>query len=142
MTTNFRCVMISVLMVIGLAGFGNLQTATAQNTEERAICELEPVGACTKDLNACQHASMCVCPAGYVYSPATGSCLFNFCATADEAAPQLSSSVEPAASNAGCVLQPSGICTTDINLCGHASICQCPNGYVYYAALGQCLQTL
>ena len=142
MATSIRRVMINVLIVVGLVGFYHVQMAAAQATEESATCELEPVGACTRDLNACQHASMCRCPAGYAYSPATGSCLFNFCTPADEAAPQPSSSMEPVASDAGCVLEPTDICTTDINLCGHASICQCPNGYAYSAALGQCLQTL
>jgi len=142
MATSIRRVMIIVLIVVGLVGFYHVQMAAAQATEESAICELEPVGACTKYFNACQHASMCRCPAGYAYSPATGSCLFNFCAPVDEAAPQPSSNMELVASDAGCVLEPTDICTTDINLCGHASICQCPNGYAYSAALGQCLQTL
>ena len=38
-----------------------------------------------------------------------------------------------------CVAPPGGICTEDINECGHASACQCPSGYSYEAAVGQCL---
>lgn len=34
---------------------------------------------------------------------------------------------------------PNGICTMDINRCGAASICGCPEGYEYDARLGQCL---
>lgn len=34
---------------------------------------------------------------------------------------------------------PDAICTMDINACGHASICNCGDGYVYDAALGKCM---
>lgn len=143
MTTSVRSEIISVLIVVALVGFYNVQRfAKAETTGSSATCELQTSGVCTRDLNACQHASLCECPAGYTYSSATGSCLFNFCATADEAALQLSSSLEPAASDSACVLEPIGICTTDSNLCGHASICQCPDSYTYSAALGRCLKNL
>lgn len=143
MTTSVRSAIISVFIMVTLIGFYSVQTfVEAETTGSSATCELQPSGVCTRDLNACQNASICECPAGYAYSPATGSCLFNFWATAAEAALQLSSSLEPAASDSVCVLEPAGICTTDLNLCGHASLCQCPDGYTYSAALGQCLKTL
>ncbi|MEE2692642.1 MAG: hypothetical protein VX640_13990 [Pseudomonadota bacterium] len=43
-----------------------------------------------------------------------------------------------------CVMDvPSGaICTMDINACGHASVCNCGEGYAYNAALGKCLLML
>lgn len=41
-----------------------------------------------------------------------------------------------------CALPPSGICTEDINPCGNASACECPTGYSYDAAAGQCLLNL
>ena len=37
------------------------------------------------------------------------------------------------------VVAPTGICTSDINACGFASICQCDPGYSYSAAAGHCL---
>ncbi len=37
------------------------------------------------------------------------------------------------------VIAPSGICTMDINSCGHASICGCEGGYTYSPSVGMCL---
>lgn len=34
------------------------------------------------------------------------------------------------------------ICTMDINACGHASVCNCGDGYTYNASLGKCLLVL
>ncbi len=47
-----------------------------------------------------------------------------------------------AKANSKCALPPTGICTEDINECGNASACQCPAGYTYDAAAGQCLLNL
>lgn len=33
---------------------------------------------------------------------------------------------------------PDAICTMDLNACGHASTCNCGDGYVYNAAMGKC----
>jgi len=38
-----------------------------------------------------------------------------------------------------CSIAPNGPCTMDINVCGNASICTCPNGYSYNAAIAQCV---
>ncbi len=38
-----------------------------------------------------------------------------------------------------CLIAPDGICTMDINACGNASICTCPKGYSYNAAIAQCV---
>lgn len=40
-----------------------------------------------------------------------------------------------------CVIDPApdAVCTMDVNPCGHASICNCPGGYDYDAALGKCV---
>ena len=43
------------------------------------------------------------------------------------------------AEDMACTIAPNGICTMDINACGNASICTCPNGYHYNAAIGQCV---
>ncbi|MEO1373492.1 MAG: hypothetical protein AAFW70_04020 [Cyanobacteria bacterium J06635_10] len=37
------------------------------------------------------------------------------------------------------VVAPQGVCTRDINQCGNASICSCPDGYEYNASVGYCL---
>lgn len=34
---------------------------------------------------------------------------------------------------------PEAVCTTDVNSCGQASLCGCPGGYAYDAALGGCV---
>ncbi len=41
-----------------------------------------------------------------------------------------------------CVIGPPGICTMDLNPCGHPSSCQCPVGYAYHPAAGKCLLQL
>ena len=41
-----------------------------------------------------------------------------------------------------CVIDPPGICTKDINPCGHPSSCVCPVEYVYDPAAGKCLLDL
>ena len=37
------------------------------------------------------------------------------------------------------VVTPPGACTMDINVCGNASICSCPNEYEYDSTVGYCL---
>ncbi|GAB4520437.1 MAG: hypothetical protein Kow00133_06920 [Amphiplicatus sp.] len=37
---------------------------------------------------------------------------------------------------------PESVCTMDVNACGFSSVCQCGEGYVYDAALGECLLDL
>lgn len=41
--------------------------------------------------------------------------------------------------NMPAVINPAGICTMDINQCGNASICSCPEGYQYNSTIGYCL---
>lgn len=43
-----------------------------------------------------------------------------------------------------CVIDPppDAVCTMDVNACGQASVCGCPDGYSYDAALGKCLLNL
>jgi len=38
-----------------------------------------------------------------------------------------------------CNMAPSTSCSMDINVCGHSSICQCPDGYQYDRRIGRCL---
>lgn len=40
-----------------------------------------------------------------------------------------------------CVIDPppDAVCTMDVNPCGQASICGCPDGYAYNPALGKCV---
>ncbi|MDE1464679.1 hypothetical protein [Spartinivicinus poritis] len=41
--------------------------------------------------------------------------------------------------NIAAVVKPKGICTLDYNQCGNSSICTCPDGYNYEAAIGYCI---
>ncbi|WP_163834177.1 hypothetical protein [Spartinivicinus ruber] len=41
--------------------------------------------------------------------------------------------------NVPAVVKPQGICTMDYNQCGNSSICGCPDGYQYNAAIGYCI---
>lgn len=34
---------------------------------------------------------------------------------------------------------PAAICTSDINICGHSSVCGCDEGYSYSGSVGLCL---
>ncbi|MCX4030088.1 hypothetical protein H0A36_01525 [Endozoicomonas sp. SM1973] len=43
--------------------------------------------------------------------------------------------------NVAAVVKPNGICTMDYNQCGNSSICSCPDGYKYDAAVGYCIIT-
>lgn len=68
----------------------------------------------------------------------------------DETAPAAEPAMEPmseeapaadARQAAACVIDvpPETVCTADVNACGKSSLCDCPAGYAYNAALGQCL---
>ena len=38
-----------------------------------------------------------------------------------------------------CDIAPATACSKDINMCGHSSACQCPDGYQYDPRIGRCL---
>lgn len=85
---------------------------------------------CTQDINKCNNASICQCPDGYEYSAAIGKCLVEEVSFGDGPGVPVRNQ---------CALYPEGICTRDINACGHASICQCPDGTTYSPVVGKCL---
>jgi hypothetical protein len=71
----------------------------------------------------------------------------------EEAAPAEEPATEPMAEEApaadmrqaaACVIDvpPETVCTADENACGKSSLCDCPAGYSYNPALGQCLLNL
>ncbi len=102
-------------------------------------CVVPPSGVCTQDINRCGHSSVCVCPNGYTYNAAVGHCLFAFGKPAEEKEASHDSADAEETSKSECVVKPDGICTRDINKCGHSSSCECPKSYEYNAAIGMCL---
>ena len=41
-----------------------------------------------------------------------------------------------------CAISPTGVCTRDINPCGHPSQCNCSSSYAYNQSLGLCVLDL
>lgn len=96
-------------------------------------CSINPPLACTKDINECGHPSDCLCPALYIYNPATGKCDLQFKQRPQKEGVEV---LKPA-----CSLEPFGACTRDINICGNPSYCQCPTRpvpYKYNPATNKC----
>ena len=93
-------------------------------------CVVDAGPLCTEDINPCGNASLCECPRGYVYKPAIGKCLIRNLYQADGPGKPVRSK---------CAFPPNSICTRDINVCGHASICACPDGTTYSPVIGQCI---
>ena len=92
---------------------------------------VEPVGVCTADLSVCGGPSTCGCPAGYTYDLRTLNCVVNDLSTVNDN----SGSTTPNR----CAVQPTGICTRDLNPAGFASICECGTGFTYDQRVGLCL---
>ncbi len=125
----------------GSTSFSNHCGCGCLEAKGNSKCALAPTGICTKDINACGHASACQCPAGYTYDAAAGQCLLNLAGGASEsgsspARKQITTSASK------CVVPPTGVCTDDINQCGNPSVCQCAKGFHYSPALGSCLKDL
>jgi len=85
---------------------------------------------CTRDINPCGNPSICMCPEGYSYNASVGACLVEDLYLADGPGAPVESK---------CAFPPQGICTQDINVCGQASICQCPEGTQYSPVIGECI---
>lgn len=96
-------------------------------------CVQDPTGICTRDINPCGNPSVCGCSEGYTYNASIGKCLIDDIGLANDAGVEVKSR---------CALEPKGICTQDINQCGHASICQCPDNTTYSPVIGQCVKKL
>jgi hypothetical protein len=118
-----------LLIVVTTSHIGLSQTAIA----EEMACTMALNGPCTRDINPCGNPSMCVCPEGYDYNAAMGQCVIDDISKASHSMPPIQGS---------CVIPPSGMCTLDINPCGHPSMCQCPEGSRYNATVGQCIKEL
>lgn len=96
-------------------------------------CVQEPTGVCTRDINACGNPSVCGCSPGYSYDASIGKCLIDDITLADGAGIEVKSR---------CATKPQGICTQDINQCGNASACECPEGATYNPVVGQCIKPI
>ncbi|ETW97319.1 hypothetical protein [Candidatus Entotheonella palauensis] len=134
------CARIRFTCDAGSTGFSNHCGCGCIASDKQAKCALPPSGVCTDDINPCGNASACECPTGYSYDPAAGQCLLNLANIAESAEDK--SAQKKTVSSSKCVLEPTGICTDDINQCGNSSVCQCPKGTHYNAALGACLRDL
>ena len=97
-------------------------------------CVVQAGPLCTQDINPCGNASICECPKGYTYKPSLGKCLIRNISQADGPGERLGRSK--------CAFKPTSICTLDINICGHPSICACPDGTTYSPITGQCIIAL
>ncbi|MGF1563399.1 MAG: hypothetical protein ACFB3T_14620 [Geminicoccaceae bacterium] len=86
------------------------------------------------DFTACAGASICQCPDGYSYNPSVLTCVIDDLSQASEPG-------EPVDAGA-CAARPEGMCSRDINACGHAGMCRCPDDMRYDPALGLCLKPL
>lgn len=124
-------VICSVLLATQLFFIGSpdqaSNTAIAQTI---GSCVVEAGPLCTRDLNPCGNASFCECPKGYSYDDAVGTCLIRNISEADSPGMPVRSK---------CGFPPNSICTLDINVCGNASICACPDGTIYSPITGQCI---
>ena len=94
-------------------------------------CVVQAGPLCTKDINLCGNPSFCECPKGYSYNKSVGKCLIRNISQADGPGEQ------PVRSK--CAFKPTSICTLDINVCGHPSICACPEGTKYNPRIGSCV---
>jgi hypothetical protein len=101
----------------------------------KPICSITPPSVCVLDINECGHPSQCVCPLGYTYVPATGTCdkSFQDIPNSQGAPFPPIPPIEPPP----CTYQPR-VCTRDINKCGNPSICACAKGYSYNPATLSC----
>ncbi len=97
-------------------------------------CVVQAGPLCTQDINPCGNASICECPRGYDYNEALGKCLIYEISQAD--GPGIPVKVNQ------CALDPESICTQDINQCGNASICICPEDTIYNPVVGLCLSDI
>ncbi|NER48512.1 MAG: hypothetical protein F6J92_17770 [Symploca sp. SIO1A3] len=88
---------------------------------------------CTRDINPCGNPSQCICPPGYSYNASVGACLVDDLYLADGPGAPVESK---------CTSPPQDICTLDINVCGNASICMCPDGTTYSPVIGECIVDL
>lgn len=92
--------------------------------------------ACTRDINPCGHPSRCTCKVGFEYSAAIHRCLLVIDDTIEQA------KAKTIDVDGECVRDPGGdgVCTQDVNVCGHSSLCDCDAGYTWSPAVGQCLR--
>ncbi len=85
---------------------------------------------CTRDINPCGNPSQCLCPPEYSYDASVGACLVDNIDLADGPGKPVESK---------CTFPSKGPCTLDINVCGHSSICSCPEGTQYSPLIGSCV---
>jgi hypothetical protein len=102
--------------------------------DDTILCVIDvPADAiCTMDLNQCGHSSTCNCGPGYSYNASMGKCLLVLAEGVVGARVDLADDQ--------CAKAPAGVCTRDINQCGHPSSCQCDEGFAWNDIAGKCLK--
>lgn len=112
---------------------------SCESSDSNLQCVLPPPGVCTEDINRCGNSSACICPDGYRYDAAVGSCLFNLEQLERNTKKPDDASMLTQPSTFDCFVKPGESCTDDINECGHPSFCNCPRSYEYDASTGLCI---
>ncbi len=133
-----------IAIFVLITGSGCDSTSNEQVAGEQTADILECVVAgniCTRDINDCGNPSSCTCPDNYHYNGALGECLYDL-GTADSDGTSTETAAFDGESIPQCALPPEGMCTRDINQCGNPSHCDCPAGYAYSPAAGECLLEL
>jgi hypothetical protein len=117
-----------LFLAVGFWCVAVTSTAFAQTERE---CVVESGMPCTANMNACGQSSWCGCP-GYdhKYDSSAGVCIIV----------DMTRATGPGQPVEGlCLTKPQKPCAGDINPCGHASACSCPEDSEYNAVIGMCV---
>jgi len=128
-------------------------------TQDAIACAASAVPAgvskCSRDINECGYPTVCECPIGYRYDARLGplaGCLLEEGEDAVEKS-MTSGTLEAALATVAlkifavdgsmCIVKQRdmvGMCTMDLNQCGHSSFCECPEGFEYNDRVAMCLR--